>query len=569
MWTYRLILSLIGVMVFFSLVTATEERGVKARYQEAREMYYTLKTSPDLQKQRVQWLKCIRAFQLLWKDYPHSPEGQRALFLIGRLASDLAKLSQKPEDRQMAVQAYQYFVQQYPTSRLADDAQFQLGEIARAYGDLIQAKKAYQTVIQHFPSGDMVQKATSRLEEVTNGGPKPPDSTQAKSKLQTSPGTHEPPQLIQTIRHWSNSRYTRVVVDVDGVVNFQESRLTNPERLYLDFSPARIKPAQSPASVEIANGQLKRIRAAQYQPEVVRVVLDLEEIAHYKIFTLEDPFRVVIDVFGQKKELAGSALSSTAGFAARKEQGLSTPLSLVQQLGLGIGKVVIDPGHGGKDPGGIGPTGLKEKDIVLDIAWKLRKLIERELGWKVVMTREKDVFIPLEERTAIANSQEADLFISIHTNASPREEGKGVETYFLDLATSPEAMETAARENMTSVRRISDLQILLKDILFNTKRNESSRMAHVVQTAMITHLSKHYSNVENRGVKQAPFFVLLGAEMPSILVEVSFISNPDEEKQLKRDAYRLTLARGILEGLKDYADKTKSLVSWQSQKPGN
>ncbi|RMF90060.1 MAG: AMIN domain-containing protein [Nitrospinota bacterium] len=561
MWIKRRrVLSLVCLMLLWGpLLVWSAGDTLRVREQEVRELYYTLKTSTARQEQRIEWLRTIRAFQLLWRDYPQTAAGKRALFTTGKLAFDLYRRFHKAEDLQNAIRAYRWFITLYPQSRLADDAQFQLGEIARQLGDVSQAQEAYKAVLQRYPDGDMRPKAAARLQELSlrqawRGGDRETPSRRAGERL----------QQIQGIRHWSNQRYTRVVVDVDGPVQFRTNRLTQPDRLYLDLFPARLGYPTPQQALAIENSQLKGIRIAQNRPAVVRVVLDIRQIHSYQIFTLNDPFRVVIDVLGTDRDADTPGSRRTAQQARKR----SPHVSLVQQLGLGVQKVVIDPGHGGKDPGAIGPTGLQEKDVVLDIGQKLRRLIERELGWEVVMTRDGDHFLALEERTAIANSHDADLFISLHANASPRRESRGIETYFLDLASSPEAMETAARENSTSVRHISDLQAILQDLLLNTKRNESSRLAGAVQTALVSALQKRYTRIENLGVKQAPFYVLLGAEMPSILIETSFISHPAEEKRLKKEAYRLAIARGILAGLKRYADQTRRLVSWQQQGMG-
>jgi N-acetylmuramoyl-L-alanine amidase len=219
--------------------------------------------------------------------------------------------------------------------------------------------------------------------------------------------------------------------------------------------------------------------------------------------------------------------------------------------------VVIDAGHGGKDPGAIGPTGLKEKDVVLTIAKKVALRLKKDLGYQVILTRKEDRFLPLMQRTAIANAEKADLFLSIHANAAPSRGVSGVETYFLNFALDKEAMNVAARENATSTKRIGDLKHILNDIMKNTKVDESSRLAGCVQRELVKKLRKQYDKVKSKGVKQAPFFVLIGARMPSVLVEVSFISNRQEEKRLKSDRYLSSVADGIVNGIKSYASDTK------------
>jgi N-acetylmuramoyl-L-alanine amidase len=224
--------------------------------------------------------------------------------------------------------------------------------------------------------------------------------------------------------------------------------------------------------------------------------------------------------------------------------------TLIRSLGLKVTRVVIDAGHGGKDTGSIGPTGYSEKELVLDVAKRLKTLIETELGAEVVMTRNDDTFVPLETRTEIANQQEADMFISIHANSSKTKTVRGVETFFLNFTSSKESLDLASRENAGSDKSVHELSDLVKRIVLTDKVTESRELAERVQTAM----SRAKGTGPDRGVKQAPFMVLIGANMPSILAEISFISNPDEEKVLRTPAYRQHLAEYLLDGVRSYAD---------------
>ena len=226
--------------------------------------------------------------------------------------------------------------------------------------------------------------------------------------------------------------------------------------------------------------------------------------------------------------------------------------SLARQLGLGARRICLDAGHGGHDPGAIGHGGTQEKDITLAIVLRLEKLIRTELGADVVMTRDTDVFIPLEERTAIANSSGADLFLSVHINSARNSAGRGLETYYLSFAKNPAAEELAARENAISQATMKDLNNLVKAITTNSKIDESRDFAGLIQRNNVLGLSPSFQGVLDRGVHTAPFYVLIGANMPSILTEVGFISNPDEERWLKSDAYQQRLAESLLEGVRIY-----------------
>jgi N-acetylmuramoyl-L-alanine amidase len=339
---------------------------------------------------------------------------------------------------------------------------------------------------------------------------------------------------VTDISYWSYTDYTRVVVTLSDRADYAKKRLSNPDRLYFDINGSTIK-KELKTNLPIGNGMLKSVRAAQFNENTVRVVLDLEKIKDYKIVTLEGPVRIIIDVYG----------ASARPFVSSKK------------------RIVIDPGHGGHDPGAIGPKKLCEKDVVLDIALKLKKILSKEPDIEVFLTRDKDVFIPLVERTAIANSKKADLFVSVHANASPNREAKGIETYFLNWSDDMESMKVAARENQISLKKMKEmknesdfLDVELASLTRDHKRDESNKLANYIQMAMVSGLADEYPRVVDLKVKWAMFYVLFGARMPSVLAEVSFISNPLEEKLLSKDKYREEIARSIASGISKYMSVT-------------
>ncbi|GAF71134.1 unnamed protein product [marine sediment metagenome] len=221
---------------------------------------------------------------------------------------------------------------------------------------------------------------------------------------------------------------------------------------------------------------------------------------------------------------------------------------------MGIQRVVIDPGHGGKDPGCVGKSGLKEKKIVLDVATRLKKILESKENLEVIMTRESDIYLDPESRTVIANQKQADLFISIHANANRSRKLSGIESFYLNFSQDPSIIETAARENATSTKNISAMKDIIEKIAQNSKIVESKELAESIQNGLVKSLSQKYSNVKSLGVKGGPFWVLIGGEMPSVLVEISHLSNPTEEKRLKSPQYRQRVAQGIYEGIKEYVN---------------
>ena len=229
-----------------------------------------------------------------------------------------------------------------------------------------------------------------------------------------------------------------------------------------------------------------------------------------------------------------------------------------------VSKIVIDPGHGGKDPGAISPNGIREKDITLEIGKLLAKRL-KELGFEIFLTRSRDEFLTLEERTVFANKKRADLFISVHINSHQNPSVSGIETYFLNLTTDSSAIEVAARENATTQKSISDLQLIINDLMLNSKINESSKFANFVHTCIVSSALNIGYNGKNLGVRQAPFYVLLGAQMPSILLELGFITNSTDSEMLKRRSYQDTLVEGIAKGINNYIMNTTYAYSWRSR----
>jgi len=370
---------------------------------------------------------------------------------------------------------------------------------------------------------------------------------------------------VTDIRYWSNPAYTRVVINLSSDAVFkhrllkEDPGLKKPRRLYVDISRAAISPSLK-QPIPINDGLLRMARAGQYTRDTVRVVLDIESIEDYKIFPMAEPFRIVIDVMGKRgvRSLPPNVSIGGQESEVRREPTPDKP-TLAQQLGLKIKRIVIDAGHGGKDPGAIGKRGLQEKDVVLKIAKGLKETLVSELGAEVIMIREDDRFIPLEERTAIANTKEADIFISVHANASFNRRASGVETYYLNLTNDEAAIRVAARENAVSTKKMSDLQYILNDLMKTAKTNESSRLAAKVQGSLVSSLKAKYSDVKGNGVKGAPFYVLVGTHMPSILVEVSFISNPKEEARLADKEYIKEVVNGITIGIKGYAKEMEGV----------
>jgi len=342
------------------------------------------------------------------------------------------------------------------------------------------------------------------------------------------------------------------VVDIEALREYYYGKLYNPDRIYIDFCQTELDPSLKNKVFEINNIYLKRIRIAQHSYNIVRAVLDLDfsKIKDFRIFHLMDPFRIVIDIYPKERE---SELKRRIISYKPPKPSRSGKYSLVRQLGLGVRTIVLDPGHGGEDPGAVSKDKLLiEKEIVLDIARRVKRILEENTDLEVILTRESDTFLPLEDRAVIANQKMADLFISIHANSSPNPNARGVETYYLNFTQDPHAVEVAARENATSTKNIGEMEKIIKKIIQNSKIEESRELALTIQKSIVKNLSSVYSNIKDLGVKGGPFWVLIGADMPAILIETSFLSNPYENERLRSERYRELIAKGICDGIINY-----------------
>ncbi|MFO8111887.1 MAG: N-acetylmuramoyl-L-alanine amidase [Desulfosalsimonadaceae bacterium] len=512
----------------------TDEKA-KRQYLAAESMYAALKRSPEKQKYRSYWLETIREYENVTRIDPEGPWAAAGLFRTGEMYRELYSHSYSPADEKKAEEIFR--------------------EVIRRYPDSAYSKRAEVSIKSGSSRDDPIAALTGR--ETTSG------EVVASTDKKAGNPTFGDPATITGIRYWSNPDYTRIVIDAnqetDYINNFLKkdpSINQNHERLYVDLEKSRLSESIE-RRIPIDDAHLKDVRAGQFTPDTVRVVVDMKSFKDYNVFALKNPFRIVIDVRGES-DSQGVPRPSTGRFHTGEIDQDTGAASIARQLALGVRRIVIDPGHGGKDPGAPGAVaGIYEKDVVLDISLMLAKKIKRDLGLEVVLTRTTDTYLTLEERTAIANTQRADLFISIHANASRNKNAHGMETYFLNLTTDNESIAVAARENATSEKNISELQEILNDLMHNAKINESSRLATYAQKSMYGKASGSFNPVVNKGVKQAPFYVLLGAQMPSILIETGFISNPRECRRLMDVDYQRVLCNGIVEGIRSFINDTR------------
>ncbi|MFC5863708.1 N-acetylmuramoyl-L-alanine amidase [Acidicapsa dinghuensis] len=648
-------------------------------WEHAVQLRDKLEALPPEQRTRDRYEEVLEAFRAIYHDKPGVSKAPAAVAAVADLLAEKGRVLHDAKASRDALGQYEFLRQQYPQSPQVDNALLLEAEVCRQdLNDTGCAKEKLRQVIQEMPDTSFSEQAqlelkqmegqrttTHRSDRASVKRSRPESQPQvAQQPRETTPApaptpipaaqdqpvesqqvdtvTHSSgkPVLITGMRHWSNPTSTRIAIDLGGKVEYEAARVPNPDRIFFDLHGARLAPGLNGKEVQVIDdGYLKRIRAAQFQQDVTRVVLDITDVSGYSAFLLPNPWRLIIDVHSDKSanKLAASnakpapqgdnsvadvaALSTepakipaTAGPTAKpvaarvpsshpsdatpspsedasastasstpntatpdsksrsksrrgtkpdsnsEEASVAHPAdptsdgerSLVRALGLKVGRIVIDPGHGGHDSGTLGPGGIEEKDVVLDVALRVGRLLHDQLGAEIVYTRDTDTFIPLETRTAIANKAQADLFLSIHANSSPEPDARGVEAYYLNFTSDPTALDVAARENAVSTSGVHQLSDLVRKIALKDKIDESREFAADIDTGLYDGLRKGNPGLKDRGVKKAPFVVLIGAQMPSVLAEISFLTNPDDAEQLREPEYRERIAKSLVDGVERY-----------------
>jgi N-acetylmuramoyl-L-alanine amidase len=581
---------------------ALKFQSVVARYPQSAYCDDALLTQGDIYRNMATRFKSARygeqaadAYRMLVAEYPSSRHADDALYAVFELAQAGG------EERRVA-EAGRAYLAAFPRSSRAAAVKAQLKKRSPVQAASLPQPPPpglAQVFNLRFWSGEA---STRVVIDVERKVPIKHDRIEKPDRLWIDlDGTHLHPNLtdrafpvgdglLEQVRIGQNrDRVVRVVLDFKDVKDHQVFYLDNPTRLVVDVNatpkprmasaaaPEAPVPFDGPAAAPSPTPSPAAVAtAARVPPSPPAPTPGVDRVPSRRLPALSTPGlssepartagRAAVVIEGTTPRAAvpaPAARTETAKAPVRTARTETVPpaapianragsFSLARQLGLSARRIVIDAGHGGHDPGSIGAAGYQEKDLVLDVALRLEKLVRSELGAEVVMTRGTDVFIPLEERTAIANSKGADLFLSIHANASRNRKARGIETYFLNFARNAHAEEVAARENSISQATLKDLGNLVKAITTNSKIDESRDFAHSVQEAMIESLAPDGHATYNRGVHTAPFYVLIGASMPSILAEIAFVSNPEEEKLLRTPERRQAIARSLLDGVRAY-----------------
>jgi N-acetylmuramoyl-L-alanine amidase len=515
-----------------------------------------------------------------------------------------------------AVAAYRQVVLRYPTSGYCDNAIWLAAQLSAEtflrHGDERDRAAALQLLMSlqsEYPGSPLVSKARSDAARIAALGAAEPASRPADASSSVSPDV----AFLRDVRRRATAVGGVVEIEFDGPVTYREERLYNPSRIFFDLQKTRTTDALKDATLSFESGPIRQVRLGRHPNNMTRVVMDMADGVPCTSRMAADPPRLIVTCGGEPaagtaseasparaapgdrppaevgevtaaavspKELAAalrplaetSRPPNSAAPAAAEPGAKLAPIpaappdapapaapsangrggfSMARQLGLRVGRIVIDAGHGGRDPGAQGP-GYSEAALTLDIALRLEKLLAKEPGVEVVLTRRTDEYVALQERTEIANAEGADLFLSIHANASRNRVARGIESYLLNFASTPDAAAVAARENASSTLTMSHLNDLVKQIALNSKLDESRDLARHVQTAMVRKLRTSNLEVKDLGVKQAPFVVLVGASMPSVLVEVSFLTNKQEGRLLGTGSYRQRIAEALLDGVRRY-----------------
>lgn len=567
---------LLGYFIFvlgISASYATASASIESQYSAARDAYIQLTKNPVKQQYRHNWDKVLKQLDHFRKNYPTHSKAASAYYLLGKSYRQLFEISRIIQDAQSAVESFKRLAADYHSSTLADDALYMQAELQQ---DIMhqsdEARDLCEQIIREYPHGDMVGKARYLLMRLPQDLAKK-TSTPAQ-QINTSAVTPDR-KKITALRYQSDEQHTRIVVELSQKCEFNVNTLAPSQkdngsaRLYFDIQNAEIDHSIDSVQ-EIHKGAVKKIRIGE-NPHYTRIVCDLTELTNYNFFELADPPRIVVDIAHSSATVlranvpqlqAASHAPGAANLGQQQiaallnkvpdEQPMRVNLPDVARKQQGKLRIVVDAGHGGKDPGAIGYGNLYEKDVTLKIAKLLSARLNKQLNCEVLMTRTNDVYIPLQQRTSYANQVDADLFISIHANASTNKSVHGIETFYLNFSKNDKAVEVAARENGMSLKEVGDLELILFDLMANAKINESSRLATDIQSSLTKALQGKYSDINDLGVRQGPFHVLLGATMPSVLVEVAFISNKQEAKRLKSQTYCEHSVDAIVTGVKSY-----------------
>lgn len=515
--------------------SATFGAGADEAYLEAKADYARLKGDEKRRALRHHWQKVAKKFESVAAKFPQSERAPEALFNSGELNNELSRFSSLDEDRDSARRSYRKLIDGWPTHKLADDAGFCLARLlADREGDPAGARRVLESALRH--AGDKKKDIKAMLAALPSEAVKKPV---VAAKPPPTPGR------VATPVRAAPEAPARVEAPATDVAEAIRRAIKPLQVAYLADPPAVVQarraPAMRPDEAEESEQEKETAVVEHSQPVVASLAEKLRDV------------RVGARLPGNDDTETRSRFKKLA------KDEKAAEFSLAQQLGLKVRRVIIDAGHGGHDTGAIGAKGTLEKDVSLSIARKLAARLE-EAGLEVLLTRDDDTYVKLEDRTRFANRQKGDLFISVHCNAAPSKTLRGIETYTLNTSSNRYSIRLAARENSTTERGVGDLQYILADLATKANTGESAHLAERVQRSLVRNLSGTYKGVKDLGTKEALFFVLLGAKMPAILVETSFLSHPEEEERLASDEYQQSVADSIAEAVGGFLEERNKIA---------
>ncbi len=575
------------LLLLSSVASAAKRDAAEESYQEARTAYYALKGDAARRKLRHHWLNVVGRFESVANDFPKSDRAPDALFTAGELMTELSRISFLSEDLQAAVTDYSKLVETHPRHRLADDAALALARIylerldqpdsarrvitgslaANGKGDQARELKELLASLPPAPKPAPSRKAAAPAVAEASESERPGGSlVKAISKLAREAGPATPPSTDSSASKASEAPHVVVITPLKAEETPASTSKASAEEKAT--AQAGASSAQAVASAAKSRNESSAAAPAKPAPELASAPAKAPETKPAPVAPAaatpakEAPAKEAPAVASapSKSSVEPLPLPTVPGLArhiaenrlrAAAKLSRGAELTLVEQLGLKVRRVIIDPGHGGHDTGAIGKNGTREKDITLAISQKLADELKQR-GLEVILTRDEDRYVRLEDRAQFANESRGDLFISIHCNSAPSAKLHGVETYTLNISSDRYSIRLAARENASTEKGISDLQFILADLATKANTGESTRLASQVQKSLVGQLSKDNSGVKDLGTKEALFYVLLGVKMPAILVETSFLSHAEEEERLNSEEYQDSVAQAIAQGVEDF-----------------
>lgn len=542
---------------------SVSEDRLLPRYRAAKARMEALRADKIKSCWRQPWEELQTEFQRIYESRKDWAVAPGALFRSAASQETLADCSHLPGDYRRALELYLALTREFPKSALADDALLCAARIqGTRLGKTGEGLALLDEILADYPRGDMAAEART-LRAQWSGTLAAAGGADSASRAAER---HETPEV--QVLSWDslNKNSVEIVLEMSGPTRYStrlvKARKGAPARLYLDLENAAVV-SDVRKGVTVRGSLLQAVRVRDRKEGGASLQFDFREVRRFDARIEDDPCRIVLSVAAGKTPLPRKA-GAAAAFAAGEEDTPAPRASktgirsrqvsdMASQLGLTVHTVFIDAGHGGRDPG-TSHNKVLERLVTLDVAMTLGRLLEAN-GLEVVYSRTRDTAVSLSERTRRANAARADLFVSVHVNASEDPRVSGVETYYLDLASNPQAARVAALENAGSDRRLGDMQNMLADVMLNARVEESRRLAGDIQRLSMFRLKRREFTVRNNGVKAAPFHVLLGAQMPAVLVELGYCTNPAEARNLADPKYRHALAEGLAEGILAYKDR--------------